>query len=179
MDWLVPKKRNIILDADYADDITFIRSQKSKISQIKRMIPPMLAEGQLIINNKKTEEYFISMDSGEEWKKCKLLGSYIDTQKDINRRRGLTIDAFTSLKHIFQSRKVSKVIKLRVFKAYIEPIYLYNSKLWTLTKSMEESIDIFQRKQYRKLLKIYYPNIIKNDRLYEVVEAEKWSDNIR
>ena len=64
----------------------------------------------------------------------------------------LTIDAFTRLKQILQSRKVSKAIKLRVFKAYIEPIYLYNSELWTLTKSMEGSIDVFQRKQYRKLL---------------------------
>ena len=44
---------------------------------------------------------------------------------------------------------------------------------------MEESIDVFQRKQYKKLSEIYYPNIINNDRLYDVVEAENWGDTIR
>ena len=35
-------------------------------------------------NDSKTEEYEITKDSDENWKKCKLLGSHLDTEKDIN-----------------------------------------------------------------------------------------------
>ena len=43
---------------------------------------------------------------------------------------------------------------------------------------MEDEIDVFQRKQYRKMLEVYWPNVISNIRLYEIVAAEKWSDII-
>ena len=39
------------------------------------------------INQSKTEEFKLKQIGGEEWKKCKILGSLIGTEEDINKRR--------------------------------------------------------------------------------------------
>ena len=46
----------------------------------------------------------------EPWKEYKLLGSKLDTTKDIERRKGLTIDSVKVYKNIFNS----KLIKTKV-----------------------------------------------------------------
>ena len=61
----------------------------------------ILAKRNLVINESKTEEYEIIRQGNEKWKKCKLLGSLLDTEKDINRRTILAIDAFKTLNKKF------------------------------------------------------------------------------
>ena len=85
-------KHNLEIDPKYADDINFVRLEKSKINQITRTLPRLLEEKNLIINRSKTEEYDIGEEGDEKWKSCKILVSLLDTTKDIDRRRGLTID---------------------------------------------------------------------------------------
>ena len=85
-------KHNLEIDPKYADEINFVRLEKSKINQITRTLPRLLEEKNLIINRSKTEEYDIGEEGDEKWKSCKILGSLLDTTKDIDRRRGLTID---------------------------------------------------------------------------------------
>ena len=51
---------------------------------IKRIIPQMLKEGDLIENASKREQYHIPSEKNE-WKKCKCLGSLLDTEEDIHR----------------------------------------------------------------------------------------------
>ena len=138
----------------------------------------MLKENNLIINESKTEEYVIG--EGEElWKKCKFMGSKIDTAEDIKARKGITIGVYRKLENIFKSRKIGNEIKLKVYKTYICSVFLYNSEIWTLSKTMEEDIDIFQRKQLRSILGIYWPNTISNEDLYEVTQIKPWNEVIR
>ena len=99
------------IDPKYADDITWATTAKQRITYIKETTPSTLA-----------------------WKKCKLLGSLLDTEKDINRRKILAIDAFKTLNTIFDSRKISNAVKIRTFNAYVASVFLYNSELWTLAK---------------------------------------------
>ena len=141
--WLVDKdKHTVEVDPKYADDITFVRTVESKINQVERLMPEMLKENNLYINPMKTEKYTISRTSNSSWKKkCKLFGSLLDSDKDIICRKGLAIDSFKTLENIFKSRHISEVIQLRIFKAYIESIFLYNSEIWALTKSPEDKID--------------------------------------
>ena len=87
-----------------------------------------------MINESKTEDYEIIRQGNEKSKNCKLLGSLLDTEKDINRRKILAIDAFKTLNTIFDSRKISNAVKIRTFNAYVASVFLYNSELWTLTK---------------------------------------------
>ena len=76
------------------------------------------------LNESKTEEYEIIRQGNDKWKKCKFLGSLLDTEKDINRRKILVIDAFKTLNNFFHSRKISNVLKIRTFNAYVASVFL-------------------------------------------------------
>ena len=168
LNWLVDKdKHKVEIDPKYADDITFVRTDESKINQVERLMPEMLKENNLYVNPTKTEKYTISRTSNGSWKKkCKLLGSLLDSDKDIKRRKGLAIDSFKTLENIFKSRHIGEVIRLRIFKAYVESIFVYNSEIWTLTKSLEDKIDSFQRRLLQKVIRVNRPRLISNEDLY-------------
>ena len=44
---------------------------------------------------------------------------------------------------------------------------LYNCKIWTLTKNLEESLDIFQRKLLHRMLNIKLLDKIRNEEIYK------------
>ena len=113
------------------------------------------------------------------WKECKVLGSLLSTEKDINRRKILAIDAYKTFNSIFSSKKNSIKIKLRTFNAYVASVFLYNSELWTLTKKLENTIDTFQRRHLRKILGINWQRNISNNELYARTKCEPWSEIIR
>ena len=93
LDWIIDRDaRKINIDPKYADDITFIRSDRSKMNQIKRMMPETLLEQGRFINKSKTEKYHISRTSDTQWRSCKYLGSLLGTEEDVMRRKGLACD---------------------------------------------------------------------------------------
>ena len=47
----------------------------------------ILEDKNLIVNNTKTEEYEVVRGGDDKWKKCKYLGSLLETENDINRRK--------------------------------------------------------------------------------------------
>ena len=87
----------------------------------------------------------------EPWKECKLLGSKLDTTKDIERRKGLTIDSVKVYKKIFNSKLISIKTKVRTFNAFRASIFLHNSEIWAVNDN------------------------ISTDELYRRTEVEKWS----
>ena len=102
----------------YADDISWATTAKQRITYIKETTPSTLAKRNLVINEYKTaEDYEIIRHGNEKCKKCKLLGSLLDPEKDINRRNCFAIDAFKTLNNIFYSRKISNALKIRTFNA--------------------------------------------------------------
>ena len=179
LDWLINRdQQNLAIDPKYADDITFIRSHQSKINQIKRILPEMLKEGNLEENKSKREEYHVPNEK-EKWKKCKCLGSILDTVNDIERRKCLAIGAMTSLEKTFKNRNLSKQTKTRIFDSYVSSIFLYNSELWVITKTTEKKIDSLHRRLLRKTLNIKWPQIMRNEEVYEKTKTEKWSKTIK
>ena len=52
----------------------------------------------------------------------KLLGSLLDTEKDINGRKMLAIDAFKTLNKHFDCRKISNTVKIRTFNANVASV---------------------------------------------------------
>ena len=176
LDWIVDRdKLQIEIDPKYADDITFIRSEEAKINQVERVLPSMLSEEGLYINKSKTEKYHISKCSDTKWKSCKYLGSLIGTEEDIKRRKGLTHDNYHALESILKSKLVSEPVRIRIFRAYIESIFLYNSELWTLTNTLERSIDSFHWRLLRKVIHVTWPRVITNEELYKRTKVTPWS----
>ncbi len=79
---------------------------------------------------------------------------------------------------IFKSKLISLKLKMRTFTAFINSVMLYNSELWTVTKQMEENINVFQRRQLRIMLNRTWPKPISNEQLYSITEVEPWNITI-
>ena len=66
----------------------------------------LLAKFNLQVNESKTEEYSVpdceQPNASGSWKKCKLLGSYLDTKEDITRRKALALHSLSENKQIFK-----------------------------------------------------------------------------
>ena len=157
------------------DDITFIHCEEVKINQVERVLPSMLSEEGLYISKSKTEKYHISKCSDTKWKSCKYLGSLIGTEEDIKRRKGLTHDNYHALESILKSKLVSEPVRIRIFRAYIDSIFLYNSELWTLTNTLERSIDSFHWRLLRKVIHVTWPRLITNEELEKRTKVNPWS----
>ena len=172
--------QHIRINQEYADDMSIITTDPHTISNIKDKVRPKLEIRNLNINEAKTEEYKIERNGNEDWRNCKLLGSLLDTDKDITRRKSLAIASINNLKYIFYNQKLNINIKTRVFNCYVSSVFLYNSELWTLTKSKEKCIDSFHRRIIKTAcLNIKWPKKISNDKLYEVTGVKPWSINIK
>ncbi len=120
----------------------------------------------------------ITRNGDESWKKCKLLGSHLDTEEDIKRRKGLAINTHNKMRHVVENKSIKNVTK-RILKTYVESILLYNSETWTLTKDMEDDIDVFQRNRIRKAFGIDWQDRVSNKKLYKMSRQKLWSELFR
>ena len=85
---------------------------------MKDELPVKLAQQKLKINESKTEEYTIKRaNCDNRWRDSKLLGSLLDTQNDIKRRKVLAINAANKLKHLFLNKDVTINVKTKLFKS--------------------------------------------------------------
>ena len=131
-----------IIDQQYADDIGFISNNKNIIAMNKAMknIAPILEERSLTINEKKTIQHTINRTHKNDWKKCKYLGTLLDTETDIERHKNLTYIAFNKYRDKLTCRNLSLYLRIRLFDIYVTSIFMHNSELWTLTRSLEKKI---------------------------------------
>ena len=111
----------------------------------------------------------------QTWKKCKLLGSLLDTVSDIERRKTLALNSLQHFEHIYKSKRISIKVKIRTFNTYTPSIFLFNFELWTLTETLQDSIDFFQHRLLRRVINIRWPKLISSEKLYTKVGAVKWS----
>jgi len=78
------------------------------------------------------------------------------------------------LKSIWESH-LQISLKMTVFDCHVRSVYLYNSELWTITKSIKSSINATHRRLLRIALNIKYPQIISNERLIEITKQTPWT----
>ena len=112
-------------------------------------------------------------------KKCKYLGSLLDTDEDIKREKGLIIDSYKTFESIFSGKHVSEKVKIRVLAICIQNIFMYNSELWTLTLILENSIDMFERKLLKRIINVKWSKTICNKDLYARTKMKPWSITIQ
>ena len=105
---------------------------------------------------------------------CKLLGSYLGTEKDISNRKSLSLQCMNKFTEIFDSKCVSNEVKMRTFNIYVSSIFLYNSELWGTSETTNKSIDAFHRRLLRRALGIRWPRKVSNEKLYQISKAEPW-----
>ncbi len=82
-------------------------------------------------------------------------------------------------KNHLTSTKIILQTRIRIFEAYVTSIFLYNSEVWTLTKALEKTIDVFLRNLLRKILDIRWSYTISYKDLYKCTKQEQWSQKIK
>ena len=93
--------------------------------------------------------------------------SLIDTDCDIKRRYSLVIGTCSKFESIFKSHSTRQVTKLKIFSSYVGSIFLYSSESWVLTENTCEDIDCVQRNFLGKIVKMHWPKVMSNNKLYE------------
>ena len=75
---------------------------------------------------------------------------------------------------------ISIEVKVCSVNCYVNSVLLYNRETWTLTKTLENTIDPFQRRLLRiAVLNVKRPNIGTNDTAYAVTRQIPWSQIIK
>ena len=83
------------------------------------------------------------------------------------------------MKEIFV-RDITIELKIRYFNCYVSSVFLYNCETWALTKTLENTIDLFQQSLLRiALLNVKWLNIATNDAVYAITRQIPWSKVIR
>ena len=171
-------KHCLTIDTEYADDIGKIIVSENRNCGKEIALSAYLSDRTLQCNSAKTEEFTITRHGNAAWKTCKYLGSLLDTENDLKRRKKLAMTSLLKLSQLWQSNKVTLNTKLRIFNACIRSIFLYNSELWTITRKYENKIDAFHRKLLRKVLNVKWPMKITNEGVYEKTNQQPWSKTI-
>ena len=132
---------------EYVDDISKVTSNHSSMENFKHNTLEVLKPKDLNVNHDKTEQY-IRNRTNNEWRLCKYLGSMLDMGEGIKQRKIIAITTANQLKIIFDNEKLTPETKMKVFRAYVEPIFLCNCKIWTIKPSQAvKIINTFQTLQ--------------------------------
>ena len=142
-----------LTDTDFADDIALISNSLVNAQCLLQSLEQASNCVGLYLNESKTEyvnkcisdsDFVIKSLNNTLLKMVSdyvYLGSYISSsEKDFMTRKGMAWTACNALHKIWTSN-LSRDFKLKIFKAAIEPILLYGSETWTLSKRLEKRLD--------------------------------------
>ncbi|KAK3713292.1 hypothetical protein RRG08_043873 [Elysia crispata] len=154
----------------YADDVDFVGLNFVDTEEVQNT----LHKYNLLVNIDKTEFTTLSR-AGTEYKNTKKL-ELIGDEEDVERRKRLSNAALTKLLNVWiKGDKIKRKTKLKLYRSLVKSILVYNCGTWALTKSEEEKLNAFHRKQLRKVLNIKYPVKITNSSLYNKCEEHPLS----
>jgi hypothetical protein len=126
----------------------------------------------LIVNEKKTKYMIVSAtQKGTQTQKWKLgvkvfeIASSLKYLGNVINKEGRIIEcvkdriqagnrAYAANHHTLNSKIIRRAVKMQIYKTLVRPVVTYESETWTLTKSDENLLRIFERKILRK---IYVP----------------------
>ena len=97
---------------------------------------------------------------GKQWKQCQtiFLGSKItadgDCSHEIKRRLLLGRKVMINLDSILKSRDITLPTKVRLVKAMVFPVIMYECEIWTVKKAEHQRIDAFELWCWRRLLRV-------------------------
>ena len=156
-------QENLPREVIYADDVDFVGLEYIDTKEVQKI----LQKYQLKVNTDKTELTNISKDENI-WKETKKVGSLMGDKEDVARRKHLSTIALVKLNNVWiRKDRIKKNTRLKLYRTLVKCLLTYNCGTWALTKTEEEKLDSFHRKQLRKILGIKYPVIITNKSLYK------------
>ena len=101
----LPQENGLLIEQQYTDDTDLgAVNAKHRKEQIKDRFPAQLNKKNQQVNKTKTEEYTIKRNGQIDWKRCKYLGSLLDTE-DLKRNKTLAIATYIKLKNILEKNQ--------------------------------------------------------------------------
>ena len=95
------------------------------------------------------------------WKQCQTLFFWApkitadsNCSHEIKRRLLLGSKVMTNLDSIFKSRDITLPTKVRLVKAMVFPVVMYECESWTVKKAERRRIDSFEQWCWRRLLRV-------------------------
>ena len=106
---------------------------------------------------------------GKQWKQCQTLflgGSKItsdgDCSHEIKRHLLLGRKVMTNLDRVLKSRDITLPTKVRLVKAMVFPVVMYECESWTIKKAERRRIDAFELWCWRRLFRVTWTKMRSN-----------------
>jgi len=182
--WM-PFKR--LEDLDYADDIVFLAQRHQDMKEIIERLVAFAKDVGLKINVPKTKVMLINprvntratsdpfMIDGqilEQVEKFQYLGSIVTpdggADEDVENRIRCANAAFSNLRSLWHSHRISLNLKLRIFNSNVKSVLLYGSETWKVTTAVTQKLQVFVNRKLRIICGIFYPRVISNEILLQM-----------
>ncbi len=188
--WTLTKR---LEDIDFADDLCLLAQKGSDIVESLRRLVKYAKQVGLKVNTTKTKIMRINTNApctlsidgktiGEVESFC-YLGSYLTKEggadTDVEVRIQKARQAFFSLNNIWNSTQITRNTKLCFFKTNCLSVLLYGCETWKVTTSIEQKIQVFVNNCLRRIMRIRWPETIRNEDLWKVTGCEKISTVIK
>lgn len=188
---LLPNQR--LESLDYADDKCKLSHKRSDQQAKLDDLASESAKVGLRINVPKTKEIRINPESNgpltlnnqpiERVQEFQYLGSMIDKSggalKDVETRIRKARGAFTLLGKIWRSTVYSVRTKVHIFKSCVISVLLYGCETWFVTEIIKRKLQVFINRCLRRILRIFWPNTISNNDLWQRTETSDINIEIR
>ena len=101
------------------------------------------------------------------------------TNEDIRRRLGPARIAYNKLWVIWNNSQIGRKTKIRLFNSNVISVLLYSCETWKMTKGDKQMLDTFLHKCLRRILRIYWPQRVRNETVRERAGMEEISTIVR
>lgn len=180
-------------DLDFADDICLLSQNRQHMQDKIEALETEASKVGLKINKGKTKSMSLNATKNiqlrvregtiEEVDEFNYLGSIISKNNgvliDVDKRINKARSTFARLNKIWRTSTLTTYTKIKVFKAMVKPVLLYGAESWTITKTIENKLQVFINRCLRRIFKIWWPEVISNRELWARAEEEEIGKQIR
>lgn len=154
----------------YADDIVLVTRSKHELKEIFVGLERTARKFGLIINEEKTKYMDTTNDQKvtgfkvythdkeygfERVQSFNYLGVIIteksEEKDEIQNRLAKGSKSAGALSRLLKSKQLTRQAKIKLYETVIRPTVLYGCETWILTKNLEESLEVWERKMLRKI----------------------------
>jgi len=168
----------IFIDLDYADDAALLAEMLEVLLLALDVLNDEARPLGLEVNWQKTKiqstidsattpsSVYISGNPVEVVESFVYLGSEIhssgSSEPEVLRRIGLAKSCFNLLNRGIWRSSISVLTKVQLYRTYIQPVLLYGSETWALTRALLDKVDAFDNICLRRILRMVYVDHVAN-----------------
>jgi hypothetical protein len=163
----------------YADDVDMVNCDRNQNEAIMETLPTYCKESSgLIINAGKTERTDITPQTVNTLDVRKL-GSKISDPPDVRYKMAQATVAFKDCNKIWSKpRQIRIENRMKLYNACVKPMIMYNASTLGCTDRLSNTLDAFHRKHLRIVKRVFYPQKITTEELYQSTNSRPLSQDI-